>query len=45
MESVLAALRTEAERLGNSISNVWFGSILHRYAHHELIDPKGGEPR
>ena len=37
--SVLAALRTEAERLGIPYQTL-VDSILHRYAHHELIDPK-----
>src|SRR5882724_507203 len=39
MKSVLAALRTEAERLGIPYQTL-VGSILHRYVHHELIDPK-----
>lgn len=36
---VLAALRTEAERLGIPYQTL-IGSVLHRYAHHELVDPK-----
>ena len=36
---VLAALRTEAERLGIPYQT-FVGSILHRYVHDELVDPK-----
>jgi predicted DNA binding CopG/RHH family protein len=37
--SVLAALRTEAERLGIPYQTL-IGSVLHRYANHQLIDRK-----
>jgi len=37
--SVLAALRTEAARLGLPYQT-WIGSILHRYVHGELLDRK-----
>jgi predicted DNA binding CopG/RHH family protein len=37
--AVLAALRTEAERLGIPYQT-FVGSILHRYVHDELVDPK-----
>jgi len=37
--SVLADLRSEAERLGIPYQT-FIGSILHRYAHGELIDRK-----
>jgi predicted DNA binding CopG/RHH family protein len=36
---VLAALRTEAERLGIPYQTL-IGSVLHRYANHQLIDRK-----
>lgn len=36
---VLATLRTEADRLGIPYQTL-IGSVLHRYAHHQLIDPK-----
>jgi predicted DNA binding CopG/RHH family protein len=36
---VLADLRTEAHRLGIPYQTL-IGSILHRYAHGDLIDPK-----
>ena len=35
--SVLAAIKTEADRLGIPYQTL-IGSILHRYASHELID-------
>jgi predicted DNA binding CopG/RHH family protein len=37
--AVLADLRTEAERMGIPYQTL-IGSILHRYAHGELVDPK-----
>ena len=37
--SVLAALKTEAERLGIPYQT-YVGSILHRYVHGELVDEK-----
>jgi predicted DNA binding CopG/RHH family protein len=37
--SVLADLRTEAERLGIPYQTL-VGSILHRYVHGELVDRK-----
>jgi predicted DNA binding CopG/RHH family protein len=37
--SVLADLRSEAERLGIPYQTL-IGSVLHRYAHGELVDPK-----
>ena len=37
--AVLAALRTEAERLGIPYQT-FVGSILHRYVHGDLVDPK-----
>jgi predicted DNA binding CopG/RHH family protein len=37
--SVLAELRTEAERLGIPYQT-FIGSILHRYANSELVDRK-----
>ncbi len=37
--AVLADLRTEAERLGIPYQT-FIGSILHRYSHGELVDPK-----
>jgi predicted DNA binding CopG/RHH family protein len=37
--SVLADLRTEAERMGIPYQTL-IGSILHRYANGELVDPK-----
>ena len=37
--TVLAALRTEAERMGIPYQT-FVGSILHRYVHDELVDPK-----
>ena len=37
--SVLAEFRTEAERLGMPYQTL-IGSVLHRYAHGELVDPK-----
>jgi len=37
--SVLADLRSEAERLGIPYQT-FIGSILHRYAHGELVDRK-----
>jgi len=37
--AVLADLRTEAERLGVPYQT-FIGSILHRYANGEMIDPK-----
>jgi predicted DNA binding CopG/RHH family protein len=37
--SVLAGLRSEAERLGIPYQT-FIGSILHRYAHGELVDRK-----
>lgn len=37
--AVLAALRTEAQRLGIPYQT-FVGSILHRYVHDELVDPK-----
>jgi len=37
--AVLAQLRTEARRLGIPYQT-FVGSILHRYVHQELIDPK-----
>ena len=37
--SVLADIRSEAERLGIPYQT-FIGSILHRYAHGELVDPK-----
>jgi predicted DNA binding CopG/RHH family protein len=40
--SVLAELRTEAHRLGIPYQTL-IGSILHRYAHGDLIDPKAAK--
>ena len=37
--SVLADLRTEAERLGIPYQTL-IGSVLHRYVHGELVDRK-----
>lgn len=37
--AVLAELRSEARRLGVPYQT-FVGSILHRYVHHELIDPR-----
>ena len=37
--SVLAVMRTEAERLGIPYQS-FIGSVLHRYAHGELVDLK-----
>jgi predicted DNA binding CopG/RHH family protein len=37
--AVLSELRTEAERLGIPYQTL-IGSILHRYAHGELVDAK-----
>ena len=37
--SVLAALKTEADRLGIPYQT-YVGSILHRYIHRELVDEK-----
>ena len=37
--SVLAALKTEAERLGIPYQT-HVGSVLHRYVHGELVDEK-----
>ena len=37
--SVLAALKTEADRLGIPYQT-YVGSILHRYIHGELVDEK-----
>lgn len=37
--SILASLRTEAERLGIPYQT-FIGSILHRFANGELCDPK-----
>jgi predicted DNA binding CopG/RHH family protein len=37
--AVLAELRTEARRLGIPYQT-FVGSILHRYVHRELVDPK-----
>jgi predicted DNA binding CopG/RHH family protein len=37
--STLADLRSEAERLGIPYQTL-IGSVLHRYAHGELVDPK-----
>ena len=37
--SVLAALKTEAERLGIPYQT-YVGSILHRYVHGDLVDEK-----
>jgi predicted DNA binding CopG/RHH family protein len=37
--SVLAALKTEADRLGIPYQT-YLGSVLHRYVHGELIDEK-----
>lgn len=37
--AVLADIRTEAERLGMPYQTL-VGSILHRYVHGELVDPK-----
>lgn len=39
---VLADLRTEARRLGIPYQTL-VGSILHRYVHRELIDPKSAD--
>jgi len=40
--SVLASLKTEAERLGIPYQT-FIGSILHRYVHGDLVDKKHGE--
>lgn len=40
--SVLAAIKTEAERLGIPYQT-YVGSILHRYANGELIDEKAAD--
>lgn len=37
--SVLAALKTEAERMGIPYQT-YIGSVLHRYVHGELVDEK-----
>lgn len=37
--SVLAALKTEADRLGIPYQT-YVGSVLHRYAHGDLVDEK-----
>lgn len=37
--SVLADLRTEAERMGIPYQT-FIGSVLHRYVNGELVDPK-----
>lgn len=42
--AVLAQLRTEARRLGIPYQT-FVGSILHRYVHRELIDPKSANLR
>lgn len=42
--AVLAQLRTEARRLGIGYQT-FVGSILHRYANRELIDPKAADLR
>jgi uncharacterized protein (DUF4415 family) len=42
--AVLAQLRTEARRLGIGYQT-FVGSILHRYANRELIDPKAVDLR
>jgi predicted DNA binding CopG/RHH family protein len=40
--SVLADLRTEAERLGIPYQT-FIGSVLHRYSTGELVDPKAAD--
>ena len=40
--AVLAAIKTEAERVGVPYQTL-IGSILHRYASHELIDRRNLE--
>ena len=40
--AVLAALRTEARRLGIPYQT-FVSSILHRYVHRQLIDPKSAD--
>jgi len=42
--AVLAQLRTEARRLGIPYQT-FVGSILYRYVHRELIDPKAANLR
>jgi len=40
--AVLSTLRTEADRLGLPYQT-FIGSILHRYVHHDLVDPKSAD--
>jgi uncharacterized protein (DUF4415 family) len=40
--AVLAQLRTEARRLGIPYQTL-LGSILHRYVHRQLIDPRSAD--
>jgi hypothetical protein len=40
--AVLAELRTEAHRLGIPYQT-FVGSILHRYVHRQLVDPKAAD--
>ena len=40
--AVLAELRTEARRLGIPYQT-FVGSILHRYVHRQLVDPKAAD--